>query len=76
MLKELVAGDSLSFYTTVPAFPPGAGWVLHYRLVPQNAAQQVIELAAADAGEQHRALCIGHRHRELAGPVSIPGRRG
>jgi hypothetical protein len=55
MLKELVAGDSLSFYTTVPAFPPGAGWVLHYRLVPQNAALQVIELAAADAGEQHRA---------------------
>jgi hypothetical protein len=55
MLKELVAGDSLSFYTTVSSFPPSAGWVLNYRLVPQNAAQQVIDLVAADAGEQFRA---------------------
>jgi hypothetical protein len=56
MLKELVAGDSLSFYTTVPTFPPADGWVLNYRLVPQSAALGVIELAAVDAGDgQYRA---------------------
>jgi len=54
MLKQLVAGDSLSFYTSVPEFQPSAGWVLNYRLVPQNASLTAIELAAADAGEQHR----------------------
>jgi hypothetical protein len=54
MLKDLVAGDSLSFYTDVPTFPSSAGWMLHYRLVPQNAALQVIDLVGADSGEGYR----------------------
>ena len=31
----LIAGDSLSFRTAVPAYPASAGWALAYRFVPR-----------------------------------------
>ncbi|HYC00355.1 MAG TPA: hypothetical protein VEC57_14555 [Candidatus Limnocylindrales bacterium] len=34
-MPRLIAGDSLSFETTVSAYPADQGWTLKYRLVPR-----------------------------------------
>lgn len=54
MQQELIAGDSLSFLTTVSEYPASSGWVLKFRLVPRTGTNSAIELTAAAEGELHR----------------------
>lgn len=54
MQQELIAGDSLNFATSTPAYPASAGWVLSYYLVPRTAGNTPITLAATAEGDAHR----------------------
>jgi hypothetical protein len=56
MFQKLIQGDSLNFATTVPAYPPSAGWTLYYRLVPRSAGNAVINLQAVVDGTSYRVL--------------------
>lgn len=51
LVDELVAGDSLSFRTSVPDFLPTAGYALRYRLVPRGAGSAQVLVATADGDE-------------------------
>lgn len=51
--KHIVAGDTLRFVVNLPEFSPLEGWQLRYRLVPQDAAQSAVELAADAEGADH-----------------------
>ena len=50
---KLIAGDTLNFATSVPAYPASSGWVLKYRLVPRSTGTAVSLTSTAD-GDDHR----------------------
>jgi len=54
MRQDIIAGDTLSFLTSVPLYPPSAGWALNFRLVPSTAANANIDLAAVAEGQGYR----------------------
>ena len=49
MQTNLVAGDSLNYTTSIPAYPPSAGWVAKLRLTPRGAGAAVTITASAAA---------------------------
>lgn len=49
--QRLIAGDSLVFTTSVPDYPPTAGYTLTYRLVRRDAAGAPISFAAGVSGD-------------------------
>jgi hypothetical protein len=56
MIDELIAGDTLDFLDSVPAYPPADGWTLKYRLVPRftTPVQAAIDLTASTSGSDYR----------------------
>jgi hypothetical protein len=53
MQQSLVAGDTLSFETTVVGYPASQGWTLTYRLVPRVAGA-ALSFAATASGDAYR----------------------
>lgn len=53
-LSELVAGDTLNFLVALAGYPADDGWTLKYRLVPQDAAGDAIDLTAVAEGTSYR----------------------
>jgi hypothetical protein len=49
--QRLIAGDSLVFTTSVPDYPPSAGYQLDYRLVRRDAAGAAISFTAGTSGD-------------------------
>jgi hypothetical protein len=49
--QELIAGDSLVFTTSVPDYPPTAGYTLTYRLMRRDAAGTAITFSATASGD-------------------------
>jgi hypothetical protein len=47
MQQTLIAGDTLKFYTSVPAYPAGDGWTLKYRLIPRSSGSPILISASA-----------------------------
>lgn len=54
MQQQLVAGDSLVFSESFPAYPASAGWVLQFRMVPRDATHGVLTFGASAAGDGHQ----------------------
>lgn len=52
MLQTLIAGDTLSFPTSVPEYPASDGWTLTYRLVPRSSGS-VITITASAVGDDY-----------------------
>lgn len=44
--EKIVAGDTLSFLTTVANYPASGGWTLTHALIPRNASNDVISFSA------------------------------
>lgn len=53
-IQELIAGDTLNFLTSVPAYLPTAGWSLKYRLVPRTAGGAAVLIAPVAEGSDYR----------------------
>ncbi len=53
MQQELIAGDALNYSTSIPAYPPSAGWVAKLRLVPRAGGSAILVQAAAAASDAH-----------------------
>lgn len=55
MNEELIAGDTLDFTVSVPAYLPSAGWTLKYRLTPRFSVptQAPITLTATTSGTDY-----------------------
>jgi hypothetical protein len=51
--QRLIAGDSLVFRTSVPDYPPSAGYSLTYRLVRRDAAGSAITFTAGVDGDEY-----------------------
>lgn len=51
---QLIAGDTLQFATSTPAYPASSGWTLRYRLVPRQSSGAVIDLASTPSGDEHQ----------------------
>lgn len=56
MLESIIAGDTLSFTESVPAYPASAGWTLTYRLVPRSSSASAITFSASASGDEHAVL--------------------
>ena len=50
---SIVAGDTFHDVVALPTYPAGAGWVLHYRLVPEASGGTAIELTGTAQGDEH-----------------------
>jgi hypothetical protein len=49
---ELTAGDTAQWWRSLSDYPAGAGWTLHYRLLPLRGGT-VIEITAGADGDDH-----------------------
>lgn len=71
MQRELIAGDSLDFETTVPGYLASDGWTLTYRLVPRSGSAAVIEFNASASGDDYAiAVAAGATAQWAAGEYS------
>ena len=52
--QTLIAGDTLTFVTSLADYPASASWVLTYRLVPRVVGGSAIVLTATAEGSDHR----------------------
>jgi hypothetical protein len=59
MQPDLIAGDTLNFETTVPAYPPSASWVAKIRLVPRAGGSPIVITAASAGGGERYAFQVG-----------------
>ena len=53
MRDRIIAGDTLDFVTTLPDYPAGGGWTLHYRLSPRSSGS-AIDITCTASGDDHR----------------------
>jgi hypothetical protein len=59
MKDQIVAGDTLNFLTSVPAYPASAGWVLTFKLIPRVVATgPVLSFSASAEGDDHRVNVV------------------
>lgn len=50
---RLIAGDTLSFSTSAPAYPASDGWVMRYRLMPRSGSGPAIDISSVAHGDDH-----------------------
>jgi hypothetical protein len=55
VLNRFAAGDTFTLSTTLPDYPAGDGWVLHYRLVPRETPGTAIDITCTADGDAHVA---------------------
>lgn len=55
------AGDTLEFVTSVPDFPPSAGWTLKYRFIPRftTPVQLPIDITATATADDEYQVLVG-----------------
>lgn len=56
MLPRFVVGDTLTSTQNLAGYPAGAGWVLHYRLVPRDGGWAAITFNSTASGDDHLIL--------------------
>ena len=59
MQTDLIAGDSLNFETTVPAYPPSGGWTAKIRLVPRAGGTPIVITGTTVSGADRFAFQVG-----------------
>lgn len=57
MQSSIILGDTLNFATSVPDYPPTAGWALKFRLIPRAGGSPIDIATTQDSADssQHRA---------------------
>ena len=54
MRDEIIAGDSLTFYTSVPDYPASGGWDLTYKITPRvSGTAYSFDASEAEDGERY-----------------------
>jgi len=54
MIKNIIAGDTLSLLVPGGNYPASAGWQLHLRLTPRGASGVVVVVDSTAEGDDHR----------------------
>jgi hypothetical protein len=53
MPPRFVIGDTLTSTVSLAGYPAGAGWVLHYRLVPRDHGGAAVTFSSSASGDDH-----------------------
>lgn len=68
--QAIVAGDTLSFTTALPAYPAGDGWTLKFKLIPRASGSVITITASADGDLYEVAVAASTTASWAAGEYS------